>query len=215
MKASSWERDIALDIVDFIIDKGFAEPFYTEKKPYSLWDWFDKNKLFNEGGFQYNDGATKGVIFHEKLDSWVIKFRLPRELAEKDYCAREYENYVAAEDAGLEYYFAATEYLCEREGIVFYLQEQVICDEEVDSDIYDKLQCRYEESDTPYDNEDLWNEIEEMNAYERVMLLYGNETLANFISERRINDLHCGNFGLAGDHYVMIDFSGFGMSVWG
>ena len=214
MQASNWERDIALDIVDFIINKGFAESFYAEKKPYSMWDWFDKHELFNEGGFQYNDGATKGVIFHEKLDGWVIKFRLPPEDPKKDYCAREYENYVAAKDAGLEYYFAATEYLCEREGICFYLQEQVICDEEVDSDIYDKLQCQYEESGTPYDNDSLWNEVEELSSYDRVMLLYGDAALADFISEHHINDMHCGNFGLAGDHYVMVDFSGFGSQVW-
>ena len=214
MKATSWERDIALRIVDLIINKGFAEPFYSEARPYSMWDWLDKHGLFQQG-FQYADGATKGVIFHEDLDDWVIKFRLPREFAEKDYCTREYENYVLAEEAGLDYYFATTEYLCEREGIIFYLQEQVICDEEVDSDIYDKLQCRYEESGTPYDNDSLWEEVEELDAYERVMLLYNNEALANFISQRHINDLHCGNFGMAGDHYVMIDYSGFGSGVWG
>ena len=213
MRATTWERDVAINVVESLMRCGLGK-LYTETKPYHLWNWLDDNGFF-KNGISYADGATKAVIFHEDLDSYVIKFRLPREDANKDFCAREYENYIAAEEAGLEYYFATTEYLCEREGIVFYLQEQVICDEDVDSEIYDKLQCEYEENHTPYDADELWTEVEGMDAYSRTMVLYGNESLSRFIAERRINDLHCGNFGLAGDHYVMVDYSGFGMSIWG
>lgn len=214
MRASSEERNIALDIVDMMINFGLSTLYHKEEKPFSLWDWMDKNNLF-EQGFDYADGATKAVIFHSDLDSWVIKMRLPREVDTQDYCAKEYENFVAAEEAGLDYYFAATEYLCERDGICFYLQESVICDEEVDGELHSKLQCQYEESGIPYDAENLWNEVDDMDAYDRTMLLYGNEKLSNFIDEHHINDLHCGNFGVAGDHYVMIDFSGYGSAVWG
>jgi len=213
MRASDWERDIAIGIVEKCISLGLAYLYQRDEKPFSLWDWMDKNHLF-ENGFSYADGASKAVLFHEDLDSYVIKFRLPREHADQDYCARELDNYMAAEDAGLGYYFASTEYLCERDGIVFYLQEQVICDEEVDCELHSKLQCQYEESNTPYDAENLWEEVEEMDAEERVRLLYGDDKLARFICERHINDLHCGNFGVAGDHYVMIDYSGFGSGVW-
>jgi hypothetical protein len=212
MRATSWERDIAIGIVEQLIGHGLAAQNYTKTSAsYSLWDWMDREHLF-ENGFSYADGATKAVIFHSDLDSYVIKFRLPCEA--KDYCARELANYTAAEEAGLSYYFAATEYLCEREGIVFYLQEQVICDEEVDSELCEKLQCQYDESGTSYDMDSLWYDIEEMSASERVLLLYGSKELADFINDRRINDLHCGNFGLDGDHYVMIDYSGFGSGVW-
>lgn len=214
MSITNWEMNIALNVVDSLINHGLAKLYTAEFRPYSLWDWLDDNKFF-ENGISYADGATKAVIFHEDLDSYVIKFRLPRESKERDYCSREYENYVLAEKAGLDYYFAETAYLCEREGISFYLQEQVICDEDVDSELCSKLQCQYDESNTPYDAENLWNEVDEMSAYERTMLLYGNETLSNFITEHHINDLHCGNFGMAGDHYVMVDYSGFGLSAWG
>ena len=213
MRATTWERDIALNIVDFCINKGFAKPYGCEYKTCSMWDWFDKNGLL-ENGFEYHDGASKGVIFHEDLEDWVIKFRLPCESSEKDYCCREYDNYVAAEEAGLEYYFASTEYLCEREGIVFYLQEKVEQDSDVDSRIVEKLEKQYNDSGSSYNVNDLYEEAEEMSAYERIMLLYGDEVLANFIVEHRINDLHCGNFGIVGDHYVMLDFSGYGSGVW-
>ena len=53
-----------------------------------------------------------------------------------------------------------------------------------------------------------------MTAYDRVMLLYNDEKLSSFIRNRLINDLHCGNFGYAGDHYVMIDYSGFGSQIF-
>ena len=214
MSATSWERDIAINIVESLIRNGLSALYTAKFRPYGLWDWLDDNKFF-EKGITYADGATKAVIFHSDLDSYVIKFRLPQEDPEKDYCSREYENYVLAEEAGFSYYFAKTEYLCEREGIVFYLQEQVICDEEVDGEICSKLQRQYDEDGTPYDVDSLWSEVDEMDAYERTMLLYGNKELSQFIFDRRINDLHCGNFGMAGDHYVMIDYSGFGSQVWG
>ena len=214
MGASSWERDIAINVVESMIRSGLSALYTAERRPYGLWDWLDDNKLF-EQGISYADGATKAVIFHDDLDSYVIKFRLPREDPSMDYCAREYDNYVLAEEAGLSYYFAETEYLCEREGIVFYLQEQVICDEaEVDGEICSKLQCQYEESNTPYDLDSLWSEVDEMSAYDRTMLLYDNKALSDFIVARRINDLHGGNFGMAGDHYVILDYSGFGPGVW-
>lgn len=213
MKATSWERDTAISIVESMIRTGLSALYAEDSRARGLWDWLDDNKFF-ENGITYESGATKAVLFHSDLDSWVIKFRLPGEDPKQDYCAREYDNYVAAEEAGLDYYFATTEYLCEREGIVFYLQEQVICDEEVDSELCDKLQCQYDESGTPYDMDSLWYDVEEMTARDRVLLLYGNMELADFITNRRINDLHSGNFGIDGDHYVIIDFSGFGSGVW-
>ena len=41
-----------------------------------------------------------------------------------------------------------------------------------------------------------------------------NKELSDFVVDRHINDLHCGNFGMAGDHYVMVDFSGFGSQIF-
>ena len=213
MRASNWEREMAIKAVDILMQHGMAENYNNRNTVrFGLWDWLEETGLL-KNGFGYESGASKAVIFYDELDSYVIKFRLPSEDPDKDYCAREYANYIAAEEAGLAHYFASTEYLCEREGIAFYLQEQVICDESVDSELHSKLQCQYEETGTPYDDESLWSEVEDLESCDRVRLLYGDNELAEFVWERHINDLHCGNFGLAGDHYVIIDFSGYGMAA--
>ncbi len=202
------ERNIALDVIDVFMANNFAE-VYRASTNTTMWDWYQDTRI---DGIQYTDGATKCVFFAEELEDWVIKCKLPCET--RDYCTREYENYRAAVEAGFDYYFAAVEYLCEREGILFYVQERVECDEDVDELICEKLQLDYEESGTPYERDSLWDEVSDMDSYSRVHLLYGDLNLADFIWSRHINDLHCANFGTIGDHYVMIDFSGFGMSVW-
>lgn len=212
MKMSKEERALALEYINLFVAKGLVE-FYKKSRAErrsSLWDWYDDAKLENSG-FNYADGATKTVLINDELD-WVIKFVRPDE--ERDWCGREYENYVLAEEAGLGYYFAATEYLCEVEGIRFYAQEMVICDESVDSSIADSYERRLQERGEEYDIDSIWEDIENMDAADRVELLYGNTELCQFVWDRRINDLHCGNFGIAGDRYVMIDYSGFGRRVW-
>ena len=213
MIVSMLEYNIAVDLIDHCIDNGFMDFFHDGQKHYSMWDWFSQSGMFKEG-YDYSDGATKGVIFHPELENWVIKFRLPCEDADKDYCKREYDNYVAAEEAGLEEYFAVTAYLCERNGVCFYLQQKVYCDDTVDCEMHSKLQDRYENSNTPYDQDSLWEELECMDGYERIMVLYENQALANFVHQYHINDLHCGNFGMLNGYYVMIDFSGFGSQIF-
>lgn len=210
MKMSNCERTVAMNIIDLFVQRGFISAF--KNTSHSMYNWMYDNGLLRNG-YDYADGATKCVFMYDGLDSWVIKCRYPG--MERDYCARECENYALAEEAGFGFYFAATEFLCEVDGIAFYVQERVDCDESVDCLIKDRLQCDYEDSNTPYDEDSLWEEVEELDAYSRIMLLYGDEALARFICERRINDLHCGNFGIRGDSYVMVDFSGFGMAVWG
>lgn len=207
MAMNTHERDIAMDAIELFMQHGFMEAFSNSNG--TMWDWSQNCGL---DGLQYTDGATKCVFFWDELTDWVIKCRLPSE--KLDYCSREYDNYRAAVEQGFEYYFAAVEYLCEVNGITFYAQSRVECDEDVDSCLCEKLMCSYEESGTPYNEDLVWDEIEAMDSYERMILLYNNTLLANFVSARRINDLHCGNFGTAGDHYVMIDFSGFGSAVW-
>lgn len=203
------ERNLLLNFIDTLIHEYHLGLCFKEKK--TMRYWVDDNQIEGSLKVTYASGATKAVFIFEDCD-WVIKFTLPN--STNDYCTREYNNYVLAEAAGLSYYFAETVYLGTFDGIAFYAQEQVDCDESVDSTIVSNLQARYEENDEQYDVDSLWYEAEDMHPVERVSLLYGNDTLCDFIAERHINDLHCGNFGIKGDHYVMIDFSGFGRAVW-
>ena len=210
MKMSMEERNVALNLVNTLLKMGLSEYFHSDKASNDLYDWFRENNLANMG-FEYFSGATKCVLTHEEFD-WVIKFRYPGE--KKDYCAKEYENYIAAEKAGFAYYFAACDYLCQHDDINFYVQERVECTEDVDSVIYENLLLEYKEEGSEYDEDNIWYEVEDMESHDRMVALYGNHDLADFVENHRINDLHNGNFGVIGDHYVMIDYSGFGYRVW-
>ena len=150
----------------------------------------------------------------EDLERWVIKVA-SRDSYQRDWCQREFQNYCAAVNEKLGFYFAAMEPLITISGFTFYLQEKLFCDEGVDSELFDSLKEEYENSGTDYDVDNLYNEIDDMDASERVYILYGNSELAAFISEHRINDLHSGNFGLRDGMYIMIDYSGFGGRAWG
>ena len=209
------DRDDLLNILDVLVNELGLCNFFTDDrrtKTHDLYDWAAEHNLAKRFNMCVATGATKGVLVFDDRD-WVIKFRLTD--ADRDYCRKEYENYVRAEDAGLSYYFAETVYLCEYHGVEFYAQENVECDESVESQIVDSLQRSYDEDGTPYDVEDLWNEAEDMDACARVHYLYDDDDLVKFINDNHINDLHSGNFGTKGDHYVIIDFSGFGRAVWG
>ena len=205
MKMTMDERSSLLKIVNTLLNAGLAAALDDEKSKYGLYHWY-RDAGLKDFGISYADGATKAVFIDSELD-WVIKVSL-RDTT-RNYCAREYENYCLAEEAGLDYYFAACDFLAEIDGIAFYAQEYVECDDGVDSTIYESLRASYEDEGSEYNDEDLWCEAQEIDGYDRIMVLYGNRKLAKFIDEHHINDLHCGNFGIAGDHYVMIDYSGY------
>ena len=209
MKMSLSDHNTAVKLIWKLLEAGLAEQL-AKQDNCNLYGWFRKTFLGNNG-MSFADGATKAVFISFDFD-WVIKINLPGE--RNDYCARECENYRLAEERGLAYYFAATEYLGEFEGVHFYAQEYVNCDEGVDSEIYNSLRARYKSSDNDVDDDCLWDEVEELDAEERVELLYNDDALVRFIWECRINDLHCGNFGIKDDHYVMLDYSGFGDGVF-
>lgn len=205
MKMTMEDRNTALEIINRLLEAGLATKYFDKEEPY-LSTWF--YKTFGYGNsLTFADGASKAVFINSNFE-WVIKINLPRE--EHNWCGREYENYRLAEEYGLTYYFASCEYLGEFEGIEFYAQEYVDCNEEVDSEIYNSLKHRYDSSNMKYDEDCLWDELDNLEADERVDLLYNDEELVCFILERHINDLHCGNFGIKGDHYVIIDYCGFG-----
>ena len=200
---------VSRGLIDYIREQRAKEDDWTRDSYLS--NWMCQNHIEEELNVNYACGESKGVIIPD-CASWVIKFTIPTE--RRDMCYREYENYVLAEELGLSYYFAKMEFLTAIGGIAFYVQEMVDCDECVDHSMSEKLACYYESIGQECEDEySLLDEVENMSNVERIDLLYGNAELCQFISNRHINDLHCGNFGLAGDHYVIIDYSGFGLSV--
>lgn len=214
----AYERKELMNILTKLVSLGFVDYIREQRRvigwphDHYLNDWVYHNHIEEKLNINYACGESKGVIIPDCV-SWVIKFTIPNE--NRDMCAREYENYVLAEELGLSYYFAKMEFLTAIGGVNFYAQELVDCDECVDHSISEKLACYYESIGQKCDNEwDLLDEVENMSNIERIDLLYGNRELCQFITDRHINDLHNGNFGLAGDHYVIIDYSGFGNFTW-
>lgn len=204
MKLSDTEREIATTIVQMMVDYGLIEELTEDQ----LGDWFRENELYNEG-FDLSTGVTKACIAHDDLSGWVIKVGFTRGV-KIDYAQKEYDCYCLAEEGGLGYYFPVTIYLGEFGGRPFYLQQAAECSEDqVSSDWYENLRDRYEENGELYDAGELWDIIYDMDDYEKAMLTFGDEELANFLQEHKIGDLHEGNFGYIGDHMVIVDFSGY------
>lgn len=207
-----YDRDMMMKLINELIFTYHFDELFQGDEDKDPWNWFHKNKLEQAFGFCYESGATKGVLIIYDCD-YVIKFNLPGET--RDYCGREYNNYLAAKEAGLAKYFAAVELLAEVRGITFYAQQKIECDEDADSDIYNSLRERYESDGEDPDPDDLWDEVDDMGDWERVELLFGNIELCRFINDRRINDLHNGNIGLLDGCRIIHDFSGFGAWAMG
>ena len=217
-------REELMRIVTALIKEGIVDYIYEMRKvrrdPKSTWrdcdnylnKWFDRTAFERTFEVSYVTGETKGVIILPDQE-WVIKFALPGE--DYDFCARECENYALAEELGLGEYFAATEFLWKHDGFSFFAQQYVDCDECVDCEIADSLRNEYSSrGDEVPDEWELTDEAAEMGDLDRIDYLYGNAALCRFVSERHINDLHCGNFGKMGDIYVMVDYSGYGAGVY-
>lgn len=208
-----FDRDGLIDLVDCLIDEyGMAEYFHTHfHDKTDMCDWVRKSGVEEKLNLYYTSGATKGVIVPADGD-YVIKFNLIGETC--NYCGREYENWCLAEEAGLSQYFAETIYLTSCGKMVFYAQRMAVCDETAEDSMYYTLRDRYEADHCEYDVDNLWNIIDEMEADERVELLFGNDKLCDFIRSRHINDLHGANFGMIDGQFVLIDYSGFGRQVF-
>ena len=215
----NYERKELMKILAELVSRGLID-YIREQRTIKSWphdhylsDWMYQNHIEEELYINYACGESKGVIIPDCV-SWVIKFTIPTE--NRDMCYREYENYVLAEELGLSYYFAKMEFLTAIGGINFYAQEMVECDDEcVDHSMSEKLGNYYDSIGQEYEDEySLLHEVENMSSIDRVDLLYGDAKLCQFISDRHINDLHSGNFGLADDHYVIIDYSGYGSFSW-
>ena len=162
-----------------------------------------------------NSGCTRKCFMMEELPGWVIKVCFSD--MKFDYCKREVENYKAAVEAGLEFYFASTYKVYEcADGRWVTVQEELDVNEEAISDsLYNHMRSSMDPDD--YENEDdfnssIWDTIVDMSDEERVEILVGyDEELMDFICDHHINDLHEGNWGRAGNNdLVIMDFAGYG-----
>ena len=197
------EREIAIRLVSVLVEKGICEA----RSRSAMEDLFD-NELHNTG-FNMWTGITKACFVHEDLDDWVIKVGFSKGVS-KNYARVEYENYRAAIDSLLGWYFPFTDFLCEFEGVEFYIQERAECYEDaITSNWYDMMLAWHEEMGHDLDSIDIWDEVYDLEDTEKIELMFGDMALSSFLSEHRIGDLHEGNFGFIGDRTVIIDFSGY------
>lgn len=207
MELTNREREIATSIVEALVEYGLNEHL-AQYGEHSAKDWFDACGLYGMG-FSASGGVTKLCIFHDDLDDWIIKVGYTENLR-CDYAQLEYENYLAAVEAGFGYYFPKTVFIGEFGGRPFFVQELCDCDEsQVSSDWYNRLRDQYEEDEEEYDPDLLWGEVSDLEDEERVMLSFCDQALLVFLRDHHINDLHEGNFGYIGDRMVIVDFSGY------
>ena len=203
---TSYEREAAIALIEALVDYGMNEHLDSYGKK-CLRDWYENNHL-SRVGYSMSAGCTKACIMHDDLVDWVIKVGFVD--GKLDYAALEYENYCLAVEAGLGFYFPETVYIGEFGGRAFYAQRMCECDEDqISSEWFECLRDRYEEWGEEYDSDSIWNEVDDLEDDERVDLFFEDEELIDFLRERRINDLHGGNFGYRGGCKVIIDFSGF------
>ena len=205
------EREIAVTLAEALAEYGIGEHLFEYDcfdEVENFYDWYDNNDLY-QMGFRFSTGMTKVCITHRDLENWVIKVGFNRHLAQ-DYAKREYEVYRLAEQVGLEYYFPETIYLGDFFGVSFYAQQMAECQEdEVSADWYERLTEQYDTYGEEYTDSDIWDIIYDMDDYEKVILCFNDEDLANFLRKNVVGDLHEGNFGYIGDHLVIVDFSGY------
>ena len=197
------EREIAVTLASALCDYGMCDHLSGQ-----LEDWVDDNKVY-AFGFHFLSGMTKVCITHADLKGWVLKVGFTKHLA-LDYAKQEYEIYCLAKEAGLEHYFPETEYLGQFNGVPFYVQQEAVChEEEVSADWYERLNDRYVQYGEEVDSEEIWNIIFDMDDYDKVILSFNDEELADFLRENRVGDLHEGNFGYIEGNLVIVDFSGY------
>lgn len=141
--------------------------------------------------YQVRNGATRLVVLDE-LHDLVYKF----DISGKEYCEREYDNWLAAQAAGVADYFVGIEKVKVSEDFVVYVQDMVCVDEDENmSYISDGID--FDDPDNEFvDDCDL--------VRERLPL-----RVVNFLDKMNINDVHTGNFTVANGSIEIFDYAGF------
>lgn len=168
-----------------------------------FYDWARNEDFLRQRGIEWFIGSSKVCFWDCLLGDWVIKVGL-RDLS-MDYAEVEYKAYLKAKMCELERYFPITIFLGELEGVKFYLQQRAECAPE---QVHSKLIERVSESEECSSYTLAGYVVEDLETEDRIMFLFEDERLANFILSNGINDLHEGNFGYIKGQLVIIDFSG-------
>ena len=186
------------------------------------------DEIYENDSEYYDYCQEYGIDYSEcPYDRWVFE-NASNSQNGWDYCLKEAEVYKAAEDAGLEKYFAKTVYIGDYCNHPLYIQEK--CCSIYESDTCEtkikkynekyKLHIReyiidkfYEEALDWHTTRDwflcLFNYLKEKKGLTKTYKEL--EKLADFLDEEYVRDLHSGNTGLIAKNSmpVMMDYSSF------
>lgn len=207
-------RNEVHSMVDYLVGEGLGNILRSWNQNY---DRVDLSILLTELGCGAA-GCTKVCV--PLNDEWVLKFPLVAPDGIRDWCALEAQNYALAKKAGFAEFFAPCYYWGEVDGLPVYVQRRVVKDsDEIESSVFDYCRSFVERKEG--EKEEHYNErVQEFVDYEATdedtiianFCFLGDEDrekFFDFIEEREINDLHCGNFGFFGSRCVIFDYSGF------
>ena len=204
------EREIVFTLIEQVMTHNF-EKVYEGRETFDRWYWNEKKNLSLVSDAK--SGVSKGVFFCDELPEIVIKTPI---MNDADYCKKELDNYMKAEDEGFENYFAEIEYFGEYRGIPFYIQ--IAADNEsARTSLWNSAKvevvinglCSADSSDEEkMDAADDF--LYDLSDEDRIDVFFGGVSIEflNFLMRNEINDLHEGNIGVIGERKVIFDYSG-------
>lgn len=214
MELTAFEKATLFNIIEKLCEANVKEVFTRNK---SITEWLWENAQDACLDIDATSGATKAVFLSCAVPNYIIKIptTFTGSISPVDYCRLEANAYKRAKEEGFSSYFAACEFFTEMDGIPFYIQERVNCDENYFSDLF----FEYAEGlvsrgnyDNDYDYSDAVSDrAEYMDDWETIEAVFADCQFSNFIFDTlEINDFHRGNFGIRSNgDLVLVDYSGY------
>lgn len=232
MKPIQSEVDKCLDLVKELFDNGLHDALFYRAIPNQygkepswecgIYDWIDNHyETYNEKNIYFYTGLTKLCIVMKDNKDWVIKLALVRDNVpvfdcHSNFCELEARNFEAAEQRGLDKYFAAEYEVGTINDIKVFMQEYVEMNEDlICNSCFDYVKEGYDEDD--FETHDdyinaIYSEADYLEDEEKIKALMWDDCdeLIEFINDYHINDLHNGNWGInKNGKIVLVDYSGF------
>ena len=201
--------------------------------------WNKEREAVSDLHIWVGTGCTKFVIGDEDCD-YIIKFQPPcleEEHSNYDYCGREVEVYNAAVVEGFADKFAWCAKLFDYEledgsKLPVYVMEYCQCSyESISDDMDDWHYSKFCTSRHIEKSDKAWEEYDNVKydeTFDERMMEWaysvwgldfnaivepGVKTIAQFMREMCINDIHCGNWGWCHNKLVLTDYSGYGCDL--